>query len=128
VSDQIEGDGAHQPQKNEEIPPDLYAVRITASREVLAKIMQEFALDVGCRPHAQLNPDGSAALLAYATKERVDEMKAAGYGVELGENVSAIGRERQAEVGKGDRFEGGRVAPRGLGEKTVRGGKGGTNR
>lgn len=128
MSDPIDADGARQPQQNDEVSPDLFAVRITASREVLAKIIREFALDVGCRPHAELKPDGSAALLAYATKERVDEMKAAGYGVELGENVSAIGRERQAEVGKGDRFEGGRVAPRGLGEKTVRGGKGGTNR
>ncbi|MEY2395764.1 MAG: hypothetical protein QOF94_2109 [Acidobacteriaceae bacterium] len=128
MSDPIDADGARQPQQNDEVSPDLFAVRITASREVLAKIIREFALDVGCRPHAELKPDGSAALLAYATKERVDEMKAAGYGVELGENVSAIGRERQAEVGKGDRFEGGRIAPRGLGEKTVRGGKGGTNR
>ncbi|MDX6528516.1 MAG: hypothetical protein QOH41_806 [Blastocatellia bacterium] len=128
MSDQIDADGADQPQRNDEVSPDLFAVRITASREVLAKIIREFALDVGCRPHAELKPDGSAALLAYATKERIDDMKAAGYGVERGENVSAIGRERQAEVGKGDRFEGGRVAPRGLGEKTVRGGKGGTNR
>jgi hypothetical protein len=128
MSDQIDADGADQPQRNDEVSPDLFAVRITASREVLAKIIREFALDVGCRPHAELKPDGSAALLAYATKERIDDMKAAGYGVERGEKVSAIGRERQAEVGKGDRFEGGRVAPRGLGEKTVRGGKGGTNR
>ncbi|MDX6404028.1 MAG: hypothetical protein QOH70_1483 [Blastocatellia bacterium] len=128
MSDQIEADGAAQPERNDERPPDLYAVRITAGREVLAKIIREFALDVGCRPHAELKPDGSAALLAYATKERIDEMKAAGYGVELGENVSAIGRERQAEVGKGDRFEGGRVAPRGLGEKTVHGRKGGATR
>jgi hypothetical protein len=128
MSDQNYADGADQPQRNDEVSPDLFAVRITASREVLAKIIREFALDVGCRPHAQLNPDDSAALLAYATKERIDDMKAAGYGVELGENVSAIGRERQAEVGKGDRFEGGRVAPRGLGEKIGRGRKEGTNR
>jgi hypothetical protein len=127
MSDQTGSDGADQSQGNEYLPPDLYAARITGSRETLAKLMQEFALDVGCRPHGQLNPDGSATLLAYATEERIAELQAAGYQVERGENVSAIGRERRAEIGKGDRFEGGRIAPRGLGEKPVRDRKRGPN-
>jgi hypothetical protein len=126
MSDQTGSDGADQSQRNEAIPPDLYAARITASRETLTKVMREFALDVGCRPHPKMNPDGTATLLVYATEERIGELRAAGYGVERGENVSAIGRERQAEVGKGDRFEGGRVAPRGLGEKPGRDRKGGS--
>jgi hypothetical protein len=110
-------DQTEESKRNDEIPPDLYAARITGSRETLAKVMQEPALDFGCRPHGNLNPDGSATLQVYATEERIAQLQAAGYQVERGENVSAIGRERRSEIGKGDRFDGGRIAPRGLGEK-----------
>src|SRR4051812_43498633 len=98
--------------------PDLYEVRISGSRETLAKLLREFELDVGCRhPHVTPNPDRSATLLAYVTEDRIRELHAAGYTLERGENVSALGRSRQAEVGTGDRFEGGQQPPRGLGGK-----------
>jgi hypothetical protein len=38
----------------------------------------------------------------------------------VGENVSEFGRQRMAEISKVDRFEGGRVPPRGLGAKPDR--------
>ncbi|MEK6335436.1 MAG: hypothetical protein AABM67_10845 [Acidobacteriota bacterium] len=125
MADQTGSGGADSPQRNEYLPPDFYAAQITGSRETLARVLQEPALDFGCRPHAKLNLDGSATLQIYATEARIAELQAAGYQVERGENVSAIGRERQAEIGKGDRFEGGRIAPRGLGEKSGRDRKGG---
>jgi hypothetical protein len=126
MSDESSSGGTNQPQQHHENPPDLYEVRITGSRETIAKVLREFELDVGCRhPHVEPNPDRSTTLLAYATDERLRELQAAGYTIEKGENVSALGRQRQAEVGKGDRFEGGRRAPSGLGEKGSRGGKGG---
>lgn len=108
-------------ERDESVPPDLYAVRITGSRETLAKLMREFELDVGCRPHVDANPDGSGTMLFYATDERIRGLRAAGYVVEPGENVSELGRQRQAEVGEGDRFKGGVVAPHGIGEKGGRG-------
>lgn len=127
MNDQIESGGSNQSQRNEAVPPDLYAARVTGSRETLAKLMQTFELDVGCRhPHVEPNPDRTATLLVFATKERIRELQDAGYKVETGENVSEIGRQRQKEVGEGDRFEGGRVAPRGLGEKPGHGRKGGS--
>lgn len=127
MNDQIESGGSNQSQRNEAIPPDLYAVHVTGSRETLARLLQTFELDVGCRhPHVEPNPDRTATLLVYATMERIREIQAAGYQVEVGENVSAVGRERQAEVPKGDRFEGGRVAPRGLGDKPGRNREGGS--
>jgi hypothetical protein len=120
MSDQTE-----ESKRSEPVPPDLYAARITANRETLAQLMREFALDVGCRPHGKVNPDGTATLQAFVTQERIRELQAAGYKVEPGENVSALARERHADIGKGDRFEGGRVAPRGLGQKAGRDRKGG---
>ena len=121
MNDQNSSDNVNQSQRNEATPPDLYAARITGSRETIIKLMQEFRLDVGCRPHPEVNPDGSVTLLVYATEELIRELRATGYSIERGENVSALGRLRQGEVGQGDRFEGGRVAPRGLGEKSSRG-------
>ena len=107
---------------DQDIPPDVYSAHVTAPREVLARLIQEFKLDVGCRhPDIEAHPGDTGTLLFYATKERLSEMQAAGHRVEQGENVSAIGRERQNEVGKGDRFQGGRTAPRGLGGKPGRG-------
>lgn len=113
---------------NPESQPDVFAVRITVTRESYTELLRAFDLDIGCRPHVHANADATGTLTAYATKERIREIESAGYSVEVGENVSARGRERQAEVGKGDRFEGGRVTPRGLGEKTGRRDEGGATR
>jgi len=111
---------------SEIVPPDLFTVRIAVTRESFESLLKKFDLDVGCRPHFQQNTDGTASLTAFATKERIRELEGAGYKVEVGENASEVGRQRQAEVGKGDRFEGGRVVPRGLGEKTGERGQGGS--
>src|SRR2546422_6966089 len=101
MSDQNEPGSANPSQRNEPVPPDLYAARITGTRETFAKLMQTFDLDVGCRrPHIEPNPDGTGTMLAYATEERIREIQAAGYKIERGENVSALGRERQKEVGE----------------------------
>lgn len=108
----------------EETLPDLFEVRITVSREEFPALVEKFGLDLGCRPHIELNPDGTGTLQAFASEERIRELQAAGYRVEQGENVSAVGRERQKEVGVGDRFQGGRVTPRGLGDKPGRRGGG----
>ena len=117
MNDPIESGDANQSQRNEEIPPDLYAARITGTPEAFAKLLQTFELDVGCRPHPELNTDGTASLLVYATEERIRELQSAGYKVERGENVSAVGRERRREIGEGDRFKGGQIPPRGFGGK-----------
>jgi hypothetical protein len=117
MSDDIISGGANQPQQRGEVPPDLFAVRITVSRDNFAELIEKFGLDVGCRPHVEVRPDGTGVLEAYASEERIRAIEATGYAVERGENVSALGRERQKEIGAGDRFQGGRIAPRGLGHK-----------
>lgn len=118
MNDESSAGRTDKAQEHHDTPPDLYEVRITGSRETIAKVLREFELDVGCRhAHVEPNPDRTATLLAYASEDRVRELQTAGYKVEKGENVSAVGRRRQEEVGQGDRFEGGRRAPTGLGEK-----------
>jgi hypothetical protein len=124
MTDEPSSDGTNLPKGGFDTPPDLHEVRISGTRDTIAKVLSEFDLDVGCRhPHVDAAADGSATLLAYASDSRIRELEAAGYRIEKGRNMSALGRERQAEVGKGDRFEGGRKAPAGLGEKRKGGGR-----
>lgn len=114
-------DDASRPQQDAGVPPDRYAIKVQVRPETLAELLGTFALDVGDRPHVEPSPDGSGTLYAFAPEEQIREIQAAGYAVEVGENVSEAGRERMAEVAKGDRFEGGRTPPRGLGQKPGRG-------
>src|ERR1051325_7411485 len=110
MDDKIQPDDSNQSLRKEEIPPDVYAARITGSRETLARLMQTVQLDVGCRhPEIVANPDRTATLLIYATKDRIRELEAANYKIETLENVSELGRQRQKEVGQGDRFEASRT-------------------
>lgn len=117
VDDSKAGSGETRRTRDPE-SPDLFSIRVSVTRETFERLLKQFDLDVGCRPHVHANADGTGSLTAFATTERIRELEAAGYKVEIGENASEIGRQRQAEVGKGDRFEGGRVVPRGLGHKT----------
>jgi hypothetical protein len=54
---------------------------------------------------------------AYVAEDLVDRLKEAGVPLEVIDDATRVGRERQKEVGKGDRIEGGKKAPRGLGKK-----------
>lgn len=119
-NDRGSGESYPPPQGSQELP-DLFDARITVSQEGFAELMQKFPLlDLGCRPQIKLNPDGTGTLQAFASEEYIREIESAGYSVQKGENMSALGRERQKEVGVGDRFQGGRVTPRGLGSKPGR--------
>ena len=105
--------------------PDRFEVRITGTEESLARLLHSFDLDVGCRhAHVDRNADGSFTILVFASEARLAEIQAAGYRAEKGENVSARGRDLWKQIGVGDRFEGGRVAPTGFGVKGRDGGKG----
>src|SRR6266545_6841965 len=104
MADDTRGRGRTTPGSSEPIPSDLFTVRVIVTRESFDSLLKKFDLDVGCRPHVHANPDGTGTLTAFATKERIRELEAAGHKVEVGENASELGRQRQEEVGKGDRF------------------------
>lgn len=119
MNDQSGSGGGYQPPQNDDVLPDVFEVRISGNRDTFTRLRQQFELDTGCRgTHVETSADGTNSLLAYANEAQIKELRAANYKVEQGENVSELGRQRQKEVGQGDRFEGGRVAPRGLGKKT----------
>jgi hypothetical protein len=104
---------------------DIYEARIVGSLEQLDKLLRSTELDVGCsHPHFQPIDDQTVALLAYADLRRVEQIRARGLTVELGANVSERAEALGDDIGQGDRFEGGRIAPRGFG---VRDSQEGTN-
>lgn len=98
---------------------DILQVAIRArSVEALKRLMREQPLDYGCRPAPRPGDDGGFVLNAFMTEEQTEALRRSGYEVEVLRNETAFDRERGAEVGEGDRFEGGRVVPRGFGDKT----------
>ena len=54
-------------------------------------------------------------LTFFLNLEEIEQLRAYKLQPEVGENVSELGLKRQTEVGQGDRFDGGRLAPKGLG-------------
>ena len=96
---------------------DKFAVKISVTPETVTELLRRFDLDVGDRPHVEPTAERQGTLYAFAPQEQILEIEAAGYTIDVGENVSETGRQRMVEVSRGDRFEGGRVPPRGLGRK-----------
>jgi hypothetical protein len=113
------GDAA-EPTPEEPVPADRFAIKVRVTPESLAELLGRFDLDVGDRPHVEPAADASGTLYAFAPEDQIREIEGAGYAVEIGENVSATGRQRMGELAVGDRFEGGRIPPKGLGEKPGR--------
>jgi hypothetical protein len=103
--------------ESEERVGDQFVARVTVARGQADELLRRGEFDFGDHPDIRPNPDGTARLTLFVSRAQVDALRAEGYEVELGQNMSARGRERAAEVGQGDRFEGGRIAPRGLGRK-----------
>jgi hypothetical protein len=106
--------------REEGVPPDKFALKVSVTPESMKELIAKFDLDVGDRPHVEPAAEGRGTLYAFAPEKQIREIEAAGYTVEVGENASEIGRQRMTEVSEGDRFEGGRVPPRGLGQKPGR--------
>ncbi len=85
-------------------------------RDALAKCRQEFRLDLGGGGPRRM-PDGTVTTDAYVPEALLAKLKHAGVDFKVLEDMTATGEARQKQVGKGDRFEGGKKAPRGLGKK-----------
>lgn len=104
---------------DDETPRDVFEVRLTGTGDEIARVLQVPGLDIGCRhPHIVLNADRTETLYLQANAARIEAWRAAGLRVEQGASVFELGRSLQHEIGVGDRFDGGKTAPVGLGVKT----------
>ena len=107
---------------SEEREGDIFAVRARVSEDQVNELIRR-GLDYGDRPHFSIDRDGTGRLDLFVTRRQVEALATEGIDVEIVNNQSARHRERKAELGEGDRFEGGKIAPTGIGRKI--GGRGG---
>lgn len=103
-------------------PGDIFLVLIVATdRESLRVVRQDPAIDFGCRPHVRSLGADAVQVDAFVDESKIRELEALpGITVAVLRNASASLRERQREVGIGDRFEGGATVPHGFGEMIQR--------
>ena len=109
-------DDSHQRPDNE-LKDDQFAVRVKVTPVQAEELMVRRRLDFGDHPNISPNPDGTGNLDLFVSRAEIAVLQAEGYQIEIGANLSARARARLTEVGQGDRFEGGRIPPRGLGRK-----------
>jgi len=83
-----------------------------ALHEILSQ--GQFSLDCGS-PKRDAN--GNFAIELYAPKAEANKLKGLKYRYEFDENYGDVLEQRQKEVSKTDRFQGGKVKPEGLGIK-----------
>jgi hypothetical protein len=96
---------------------DQFAVRLKANQEQVDELLRRGEVDAGDHPHISDNRDGTGWLDLLLTSRQIGSPSAEGYEIQVGANLSELGRVRLADVGSGDRYDGGRAAPQGLGRK-----------
>jgi hypothetical protein len=101
-----------------EIPERLEGSVRVSDDEALQRLFAH-RLDFGCRPRAIREPDGGYSVMVIGSPQALERLRDEGF--DLG--VVEAPAERGRDVGKGDRFEGGKVAPRGFGRKVPEGGE-----
>jgi hypothetical protein len=102
--------------------PDIFRVTLTApDRGTLARVVRELGLDVDHQHPDEEKDEKTVHITAFLSEQQIAELKSRGWELRVEENLSAIGRERQKEVGTGDRFDSGKTQPTGLGKKVREG-------
>lgn len=108
---------AKSPPPRDEPEGDIFAVRAKVTQGQALELAQRGDLDLGDRLRWSPDPDGTGRLDLFLSQSQIDELQAQGIEVQVESNQTERAREAQREIGQGDRFEGGRTPPRGLGRK-----------
>ncbi|MEW9576554.1 hypothetical protein U9K47_14425 [Bacillus toyonensis] len=89
----------------------------TNTREEMKKLISSGSIDMNCGGPSK-QTDGTFVVEAYVPENSLEEVRTLGCSFQVVENLSRSTLEfRQQEVGSGDRYEGGNIAPQGLGIK-----------
>lgn len=108
----------HSPSDPAEREDDVFAVQVRVTPQEAAELIRSEEYDYGDRPHVTEERDGTGLLDLFVSRRQIEELESRGLDIRVLSNQSARARERLSEVGEGDRFRGGEVAPSGLGRKT----------
>ena len=85
-------------------------------QKALSEILSAAKVDLNCGSPKR-DSDGNFIVTLFATKAEAAKVAALGYRHEMDENYGDVLEQRQQQVSKTDRFQGGRVKPKGLGIK-----------
>jgi hypothetical protein len=96
---------------------DIYAVRLRVTPEQARALVETGEYDTGDHPRFSPNTDGSGSLDLFMSRAQADDLRGRGITLEIASNQSSRARARIAELGEGDRYEGGKATPRGIGRK-----------
>ena len=88
----------------------------SGSREQLRDVLRRENLDLNCGGPKK-TATGDWVIEAYASQQIAARLREAGVRVEVDTEFEKRASTRRAEVGAGDRFQGGRIPPRGVGRK-----------
>jgi hypothetical protein len=95
---------------------DCVLALVNATRGQVHDLSRRGELDVLDRPHFEQGHEGVGQLLVLLSFAQVEDLRAEGYEVHVLSNQSARWRERRAQLGRRDPFEGSPI-PRGIGRK-----------
>ncbi|MGC5225477.1 hypothetical protein ACPW96_23170 [Micromonospora sp. DT81.3] len=103
--------------------PDEPIIHLEVRAATLAELKSytdEIQADLGCRATA-VRRDGDYVVDAYLPEGKIDAARnvraAQNVAIRVVENATEVGRQRQQEVGDGNRFAARGEIPRGLGRK-----------
>jgi hypothetical protein len=85
-------------------------------QQALKTILSSAKVSLDCGSPRR-DESGDFRITLFATKAEAQKISALPFRSEIDESYGKYLKERQKEVAKGDRFEGGRVKPEGLGTK-----------
>lgn len=86
------------------------------SPQQLREIIRQEDLDLNCGGARQTRT-GEWEVEAYTSAEVAERLRKSGYRIEIDKQFGMRAAARRSEVGTGDRFQDGRVRPRGIGKK-----------
>jgi len=101
----------------DELEGDIFAAKVRVTPDQAGELLRSGEYDFGDRPRISPSADGTATLDLFLSRDQVAALEADGITVEIGNNQSARARAALAEIPEGDRYEGGRLTPRGIGRK-----------
>jgi hypothetical protein len=97
--------------------PKIMCAQITGTEKAIRTLLSKHPMETGSTKR-----EGTAIILeVFVPEQDVEKLSGEGIKIQVLYDASARGRERQQEVGKGNRFEGEQRVPRGLGIKTKAG-------
>jgi hypothetical protein len=99
---------------SKESPVKIVCLKITGSQQEIRALLSEMPLSI----ESSKREGDNVTVEVFVPEAQVGKIERDKLKVQVMFDASARGKERQKEVGKGNRFEGANRLPKGLGVKT----------